>query len=65
MKIMESRMRSMVKTVIYRIIIAVLLAAITWYYTGNLGQTTTISVVFNGSGRSPTISTKGSGREFE
>ena len=34
----------------YRIVIIVLLIAITYYFTGNLGQTTTISIVFNAAG---------------
>ncbi len=31
----------------YRIVIFALLAAITYYFTGNAGQTTVISIVFN------------------
>jgi len=34
----------------YRIVVFALLAAITYYYTGNSGQSTVISVVFNVAG---------------
>jgi uncharacterized membrane protein len=40
----------MAKTVTYRVVIFALLAAITYYYTGNAGETTVISIVFNVSG---------------
>jgi uncharacterized membrane protein len=40
----------MAKTVTYRVVIFALLATITYYYTGNAGETTVISVVFNVSG---------------
>jgi uncharacterized membrane protein len=43
-------MRSIAKTLSYRVVIIALLAAITFYYTGNAGQTTIITVVFNLSG---------------
>jgi uncharacterized membrane protein len=46
----ESRIRSLTKMVSYRIVIVILLMAITYYFTGDLGQTTTISVVFNVAG---------------
>ena len=36
--------------VIYRIVIFILLMAITYYFTGDLTQTTTISTVFNLAG---------------
>jgi uncharacterized membrane protein len=34
----------------YRIMVVVLLIVITYYFTGDLGQTTTISIVFNVAG---------------
>ena len=34
----------------YRIVIVVLLIVISYYFTGDLGQTTTISIVFNVAG---------------
>jgi uncharacterized membrane protein len=46
----ESKARSFVKMASYRIMIVVLLIVITYYFTSNLGQTTTISIVFNVAG---------------
>jgi uncharacterized membrane protein len=46
----ETRKRSIVKTLTYRIIIAALLVMITYYFTGNPGTTTIITVVFNVGG---------------
>jgi len=43
----ESRKRSIAKTLSYRVVIAALLALITYYYTGSPGATTAITVVFN------------------
>jgi uncharacterized membrane protein len=40
----------MAKTLTYRVVVFALLAVITYYYTGNAGETTVISVVFNVSG---------------
>lgn len=40
----------MAKTATYRVVIFALLMAITYYYTGNAGETTVISIVFNVSG---------------
>jgi uncharacterized membrane protein len=48
--VLENRTRSIVKTAVYRVIIIFLLAGITYYYTGNLGQTTNISILFNAGG---------------
>lgn len=47
---LETVARSMAKTLTYRVVVFALLAAITYYYTGNVGQTTVISVAFNVSG---------------
>jgi len=47
---LETVARSMTKTLTYRVVIFALLAVITYYYTGNAGETTVISVVFNVSG---------------
>ncbi len=44
---MESRRMSFDKMIVYHAILTVLLAVITWIFTGNLGQTTTITVVFS------------------
>jgi uncharacterized membrane protein len=43
----ESRKRSIVKMLSYRAILTALLATISWYFTGNIGQTTTITVIFS------------------
>ena len=43
-------MRTVVKMISYRIVIFALLMAITYYFTGNAGQTTTISIIFNVAG---------------
>jgi len=43
----ESRARSLAKTLSYRVIVIALLAAITYAFTGNAGETTVITVVFN------------------
>jgi len=40
----------MAKTLTYRVVVFALLAAITFYFTGNAGQTTVIAVVFNVAG---------------
>ncbi|MDA4127775.1 MAG: DUF2061 domain-containing protein [Thaumarchaeota archaeon] len=43
----ETRARSIVKTLSYRIVVGALLALLTFYITGNPGTTTIITVVFN------------------
>lgn len=43
----ESRKRSIVKMLTYRAILTALLAIISWIFTGNLGQTTVITIVFS------------------
>lgn len=40
-------MRSLTKMLTYRIAVLILLAAVTFYFTGNLGEATAITVVFN------------------
>jgi uncharacterized membrane protein len=42
----EIRKRSIVKMLTYRAILTALLAIISWIFTGNLGQTTVITIVF-------------------
>jgi uncharacterized membrane protein len=44
--VIASRRRSFVKTLSYRAIVSVILAIITFIYTGNLYQTSTIAIVF-------------------
>jgi uncharacterized membrane protein len=43
----ESRRRSIVKMITYRAILTALLAVISWVFTGNIGQTTVITIVFS------------------
>jgi uncharacterized membrane protein len=42
----ESRMRSAVKMLMYRALVTVLLAVISWYFTGNVGLTAIIAIVY-------------------
>ncbi len=42
-----SNKRIIVKTVIYRGIVTLILFVVSWFFTGNLVDTTTITVVFN------------------
>ncbi|NWG37794.1 DUF2061 domain-containing protein [Nitrososphaera sp.] len=44
---METRKRSLVKMLSYRAILTGLLALISWIFTGNLQQTTIITIVFS------------------
>jgi len=46
----DSRTRSLAKTVVYRAVAVALLAAVTFVFTGNLGETTLVTVVFNAAG---------------
>jgi uncharacterized membrane protein len=41
-----SRRRSIIKTLSYRAIVTVILAVVTFVFTGNLYQTSTIAIVF-------------------
>ena len=43
----ESRKRSLVKMIVYRAILTVLLAVISWIFTGDTGQTTIITIIFS------------------
>ena len=43
----ESKARSLAKTLSYRVIVIALLAGVTYAFTGNAGETTVITVVFN------------------
>lgn len=46
----ESRTRSIAKTAVYRMTAIALLAALSFYYTGNAGEATTITILFNVGG---------------
>jgi uncharacterized membrane protein len=43
----ETKKRSIVKTISYRAILTVVLAVITYAYTGNLVQTSGITIIFS------------------
>jgi uncharacterized membrane protein len=43
----ESKKRSVLKTISYRAILTVVLAVITYLYTGNLVQTSGITIIFS------------------
>lgn len=47
MAVGESKKRSIVKMLTYRALLTALLAIISWIFTGNLGQTTVITIVFS------------------
>jgi uncharacterized membrane protein len=42
-----SNKRILMKTIIYRGIVTLILFGVSWFFTGNLVDTTTITVVFN------------------
>jgi uncharacterized membrane protein len=46
----DSKTRSIAKTVTYRISAIALLAALSYYYTGDAGEATTITILFNAGG---------------
>jgi uncharacterized membrane protein len=43
----ESKKRSILKTISYRAILTIVLAVITYLYTGNLVQTSGITIIFS------------------
>jgi uncharacterized membrane protein len=43
----DSRGRTLAKTAVYRLVAVALLGGITFYYTGNAGEATTITIIFN------------------
>ena len=61
MAVEESRKRSIVKMLTYRAILTALLAIISWIFTGDLGQTTIITIVFSVSATITIIYMKGFG----
>jgi len=46
----DSRRRTLAKTGVYRVVAIALLAGITYYYTGNAGEATVITILFNVTG---------------
>ena len=48
----ETRRRAIVKAITYRVIVAITLAAISWFYTGNLFETSAVSMTKSYLGKS-------------
>ena len=46
----DSKGRTLAKTIVYRVVAIALLAALTYYLTGNAGEATTITILFNVAG---------------
>lgn len=44
---METRLRSLVKTLIYRIVAIITIGTLTWYFTGNTYTVTVVVIVYN------------------
>jgi uncharacterized membrane protein len=42
----ETRRRAIVKAITYRVIVAITLAVISWFYTGNLFETSAVSITY-------------------
>jgi uncharacterized membrane protein len=42
----ETGRRAIVKAITYRVIVAITLAAISWFYTGNLFETSAVSITY-------------------
>ncbi len=44
---METRLRSIIKTLIYRVAAIITIITATWYFTGNLYTVTQVAIVYN------------------
>jgi uncharacterized membrane protein len=44
---METRIRSLLKAVIYRVVVTIILALVSWYFTHNLTATSAITIIYN------------------
>jgi len=44
----DSRLRSLVKSITWRVMGIIILAGLAWWFTGNVEQTTLITVTFHG-----------------
>ena len=44
---METKLRSFLKTIIYRVVAVTTIAALTWFYTGNAYTVTQIVIAYN------------------
>ncbi len=44
---MERKLRSLIKTLIYRAVAITTIATLTWYYTGNPYTVTTVVILYN------------------
>jgi len=45
--LMETRFRSLLKTIIYRVVAIITIATLTWYFTGDLYTVTNIVIAYN------------------
>jgi uncharacterized membrane protein len=59
----ESRKRSMLKTISYRATLTIVLAVVTFAFTGNLVQTSGITIIFSVVATIFIISTSGYGQK--
>jgi len=44
---METRTRSFLKTIIYRVVAVITIATLTWYFTGDIYKVTNIVIAYN------------------
>ena len=44
---METRLRSFLKTIIYRVVAVITIATLTWYFTGDMYAVTNIVIAYN------------------
>jgi uncharacterized membrane protein len=44
----DTHKRSVIKTITYRMVVSSILATVTWSFTGNLAETSTITLLYNG-----------------
>lgn len=44
---METHKRSILKTIVYRITVSIILAIISWHFTGDLTKTSAITIIYN------------------
>ena len=44
---MERKLRSLIKTLVYRAVAVITIASLTWYYTGNAYTVTNIVIIYN------------------
>ena len=44
---METRLRSLIKTLIYRAVAVITISVLTWYFTGNAYTVTMVAIIYN------------------